>query len=153
MKNKNYSVRGWKKGKLWIYPQFQIKFIFWIAGATILGILFFYLAELYFLRELVERGKELALSPNHAYFKLVGEQRVLLHKTLVFAGIFLFIYFIIFALILSFRIAGPLIKVRSYFKDLAEGKKITKIQFRKGDFFRDLEDILNKALERNRSKD
>lgn len=146
MENEKYKVRGWVKGKLLVYPQFQINFVLLIFGAVLLGLGIFYLAELYFLREMIEAGKELGLPPHHAYFKLLGQQRVLWTKIIFFSGGILLIYLIIFSFILSDKVAGPLIKLRSHIEDMKDNKEVSKIQFRRGDFFRDIEKTFNESI-------
>jgi len=147
-----YKVRGWKKGKLLIHPKFQIKFIVFLVAALFLAILFFYLGEIYFLKEITAYGKELNLPPDHAFYKLLGLQKSIMNKVFLFTSIFVFIYLVIFGLILSNRIAGPLIKLRSYFEDMAETGNLRKIEFRKGDFFKEIEVAFNKSVDKLKSK-
>ncbi|RLA62683.1 MAG: hypothetical protein DRQ88_08815 [Epsilonproteobacteria bacterium] len=145
-------MRGWKKGQLLIHPKFQIKFIVFLVAALFLAILFFYLGDLYFLKQLSVYGKELNLPPNHAFYKLLGMQKSIMNKVFLFTGVFVFIYLVIFGLILSNRVAGPLIKLRSYFEDMAETGKLKKISFREGDFFKEIEVAFNKSVEKLESK-
>jgi len=152
MENKHSGVRGWKKGQILIHPKFQIKFIVFLVGALFLAILFFYLGEIYFLKELSAYGKDLNLPPDHAFYKLLGLQKSIMNKVFLFTSIFVFLYLVIFGLILSNRVAGPLIKLRSYFEDMAETGKLKKITFREGDFFKEIEKAFNESVEKLESK-
>ena len=75
-----------------------------------------------------------------------------MNKVFLFTTIFIFIYLVVFGLILSNRIAGPLIKLRSYFEDMAETGKLKKISFRDGDFFKEIEVSFNESIDKLESK-
>lgn len=152
MEKRFYKVRGWKKGKLLIHPNFQIKFICFLVGALFLALLFFYLGEVYFMKEITAYGKELNLPPNHAFYKLLGLQKSLMNKVFIFTSIFIFLYLVIFGLVLSNRVAGPLIKLRSYFEDMAETGELKKIHFRDGDFFKEIEKSFNESVDKLESR-
>ena len=152
MEKEHQGVRGWKKGQILIHPKFQIKFIAFLVGALLLALLFFYLGEIYFINQISAYGTELNLPPNHAFYKLLGLQKEIMNKVFLFTTIFIFIYLVVFGLILSNRIAGPLIKLRSYFEDMAETGKLKKISFRDGDFFKEIEVSFNESIDKLESK-
>jgi hypothetical protein len=52
-------------------------------------------------------------------------------------------------LILSYRFAGPLVRLRSYFSSMGRaGGPVQELSFRTGDFFRDLPPTINTAIHR-----
>jgi hypothetical protein len=52
-------------------------------------------------------------------------------------------------LIITHRLAGPLVRLKSYFQSIIDGKPpIRPLEFRDGDFLRDMEPLVNKAIEK-----
>lgn len=104
------------------------------------------------LREL---GRGVGLPEEHPYFEaLAGFARDWAWR----GGIAAFLSLLMAGtatLLISHRLAGPMIRMRGYFKALAEdrhleqpGGRIPTLHFRRGDFFRDLPPAINEALAR-----
>jgi hypothetical protein len=52
-------------------------------------------------------------------------------------------------LLASYRFAGPLVRMKSYFRSLSEPQNpVTQLSFRSGDFFSDLPPLVNSAVKR-----
>jgi hypothetical protein len=51
-----------------------------------------------------------------------------------------------YGLFYSNRIAGPIYHLRNYLRAYAKGRVYGELQFREGDFFSDLEPVVNAAL-------
>jgi hypothetical protein len=52
--------------------------------------------------------------------------------------------------VITHRFSGPLLRLRSYFKDLSQdGKPIPQLSFRDGDYLSDLPPLINDAIERS----
>lgn len=54
------------------------------------------------------------------------------------------------AIRISHRFAGPMIRLRHALRDLADGKEVTKVTFREGDYWTDLADHFNRLNDRLR---
>jgi methyl-accepting chemotaxis protein len=51
-------------------------------------------------------------------------------------------------LIVSYRFAGPLLRLKSYFNSISDGKSPGELNFRSGDFFSDIPPVVNAALKK-----
>jgi hypothetical protein len=51
-------------------------------------------------------------------------------------------------LIVSYRFAGPLLRLKSYFNAISDGKPPGELNFRSGDFFSDLPPVVNSAVKK-----
>ena len=49
---------------------------------------------------------------------------------------------------LSHRFAGPIFKLRGHLKDMAEGRPVSPLSFRKGDFWLNIADDVNRIADR-----
>ena len=49
---------------------------------------------------------------------------------------------------LSNRFAGPVVRLREALRDVADGREVEPLSFRQNDFWRDLPEIFNRAVER-----
>ena len=132
---------------LLINPHFQFRFIGLLVFATFLAISIFYLSEIFFFKEMIEKGMSANLPEDHIYFDLISSQKNFMDKVFLITSIVVFLFLLIFGLLLSHRIAGPLHKLNESLEDLAANKKIKKITFRKKDFFRELPDSFNKVVD------
>lgn len=59
----------------------------------------------------------------------------------------------IFSILFSHKMAGPIRRIKNTLHDYAEGKPIVPIKLRAGDFFKDLAELVNKAIQKKESKD
>ena len=134
--------------KFMIYPKLQYSLILSVMWILILSDLIIGIQVLRSFRELREMGEKIGLTSGHPYFTFIEYHEHSLSTSLAWAcGISIFVSFFLI-LFISHRVAGPIVRLKSYFNGIAtEGWK-TKLQFRKGDFFSDLPEVINKALER-----
>ncbi len=68
------------------------------------------------------------------------------------ATIIMFTSAILFGLVLTNRIAGPIFRLRQHMEDVAEGKTHQPMEFRKADYFSDLIEPYNKIVVRLKDK-
>jgi hypothetical protein len=133
--------------KLLIYPKFQIPLI-------VLNILIFFSVtalQLIFSHKAFSNFKELGetagFDAQHPYFAFIERYEAeFMQYALIGAGVG-FICFIIANLILSHKISGPICRLKSFFSGLEKNKK-PNLAFRKNDFFSDLPEVINTAIER-----
>lgn len=64
----------------------------------------------------------------------------------IFAVIYIF-FLLVGGLVLSHRIAGPMEKLKKHLQKCTETKALSTIQFRDGDFFADVAESFNTAIE------
>lgn len=135
-----------KRKKILIYPKFQIKLIILnlLLVAFIIGSVVFFINQSF--TNLHEQGISANLSASHPYFGFLKYQSSLLYKYLWIGTIVGFVITTWLSLILSFKLAGPIVRLHSYFGEMAKGNDLDKnVSFREGDFFNDLPDLINKA--------
>ncbi len=148
---KKYSfLKGRRKNYL-IDPQFQNKIIllFFILSISVLSII--YLFDSYYFEYFIQKGKDLNLEQGHVYYRLLEEQKDKMDRVFIITSITVTILVVIFGLILSHKIAGPLYRLRQYFMN-NEYENGTDLRFRKGDFFTDIPQVINKSLKEKSRK-
>jgi hypothetical protein len=75
------------------------------------------------------------------------------HTTIMVTYLFAMITSSALTLIISYRFAGPLIRLRAYFEQLGTEKgSFRELSFRTGDYFSDLPPIINDGLKRFKSQ-
>ncbi|MGE4233936.1 MAG: hypothetical protein AB7F43_11460 [Bacteriovoracia bacterium] len=135
--------------RLLVYPRFQLGLI--TANLVVMTAAIFFV--IYEMRRAIESLKEMGVASHipadHAYFRFLEWQMGQFNDYLAFAYGMAFFLSVTTTLVLSNRLAGPIIRLNSFFKKIAEnGFSGELIRFRKGDFFSYLPDIINKALAR-----
>ncbi len=135
--------------RLIIYPKFQLSLLLGNVLVTS-GIFFFvYMSVKEAFTSLHDDGVRIGLEAGHPYFKFVEYQSETILKGIFFYFIIGVLISTLWMLLLSNKLSGPILRLRGYFAQIAEGKKdYSPISFRKGDFFIDLPPVINKALER-----
>jgi len=67
--------------------------------------------------------------------------------------LFGFIFSALVMLVVSNRLAGPIVRLRRYFGDIAiKTDNVPPLSFRKGDFFGDLPEVVNRAVQALQTK-
>jgi hypothetical protein len=131
-----------------IYPRFQLALI----GANVLVLLgCFAMAGLAISRSysfLVSEGIALGLPESHAYYKFLGLPANILYQYLGVALVAPIALSSVAALLISSKLAGPIVRLKSYFGGLGVDKQRSPLKFRKSDFFDDLPEVINTALDR-----
>ncbi len=145
MRNINNNVL---RTKYLIYPRFQLTLI-GINAAVLLLLVGAVLFQLYrSFENLRERGLNAGIDPSHVYFRFLDHQASTVYSyLLVSLALGVFISFVT-TLFLSHKLAGPVVRLHTYFKELAEGdvEKVKPLQFRKRDFFSTLPVVINEAI-------
>lgn len=147
-----FKKKKWRLRSL-IYPRFQLLIIginglVMLAAFTIVG-----LQASRTFAKLHELGVASQLNENHVYFKFVQYQAKTMYGQLAFAlmgGLFISG---VSTLILSHRLAGPIVRLRGYFLGISRGDNVKPLSFRKGDFFLDIPPAVNAALEKIQKKE
>jgi hypothetical protein len=133
--------------RLLVYPQFQLILIS-VNSILILGSFGLTLWEASrTFKEFQQIGQTIRLPENHAYFKLIDFQASSLYSNMILAFFAAIALSAVVTLVLSHRLAGPIVRLRSYFLDIAKtGKVRGALNFRHGDYFGDLPTAVNGAL-------
>lgn len=132
-----------------IYPRFQ--FLLIIVNTILIFVSFaitLYAASRTFSR-FHAMGNLIRLPPDHPYFKLIEFESNGLYSSLMIAFILAILLTSLTTLLISHRLAGPIVRLRGYFAEIAKtGVVKSGLRFREGDFFEDLPSVVNGALEK-----
>ncbi len=96
-------------------------------------------------RELVEAFMVDPVASHDAIFVMVVRNSLLLMVVLVPS-------FWVLTLITSWRVAGPLYRIRAFLREVADGTRSEPCRVRKGDKLQDLCDLVNEVTETARAK-
>lgn len=133
-----------------IYPKFQVGLLAIQAAVLVLAFGLVQAANHVVFARLARKGMDAGLSPNHPYFQFIKEQsgQFTSYALLAFLGALLISSCV--TLYLSFRLAGPIYRLRNYLSAIATegGKSVEPLRFRDGDFYSDLPDVVNQAVDR-----
>lgn len=137
-------MASYKRTIYLVDPKFQIKFAFFVTSLVFLSSLIYPL----FIYETFQR---LALEAKGAgleemSLKIAATEGNLVQLLLIFQFIFTALVFVI-CIFQGHKIAGPLYKLKKFFKAIREGNSQEKLVFRKGDNFKDVADDYNAAME------
>jgi hypothetical protein len=137
----------WYKRKYLVYPKFQVPLI--LLNTMITGFLFGLVGYLVirshlYLEQLV---KQTRLPAQNLFIQLLTEQlRTLLIYMVVALGIALTTT-AVFTLLLTHRMAGPLMRLKGFFGEVAKSSEFPdSLKFRDGDYFQDLPPAINGAF-------
>ncbi|MFY7992967.1 MAG: hypothetical protein ACOVP4_06730 [Bacteriovoracaceae bacterium] len=139
------------KRKIWIINKpFQYRFIAFSLIPTAAIALFFLLSIEIIFYLMIEKGKQLGLPLDHAYYSLLlSQKKYFLISTLV-SSLFIFIGFSIWSLVMSNQIAGPLYRLSQHLKKLNKDNLHTmnELKFRNGDYFQEIPVEVNELIKR-----
>lgn len=133
-----------------INPKFQLSFLAYTLGISILTIGFFYAADAYFFWKFRQLGQGLGLPSDHIFFQFIDEQHATKNTYYAIAAAVTVSFLSIWGLLLSHRVAGPLYRLSKHLSSVASGDTLSDVHFRKGDFFPEVADAYNLQMIRYR---
>ena len=129
-----------------LFPKIQFKFLFFTLISIVLTVGF----SLYQLHSsfsyLISIGQKMGLAENAPYFKLLQAQEALIIKNTTIAVIIALVISLVINFVITHKALGPFYRLKIFFKSYQKGSG-EKIKFRETDYFKDLEDDINKALD------
>lgn len=133
-----------KRSILLIDPNFQYRVIKWMMALSLAPICVFFSAHYYYFWKLKRLGQNLGLNEDHVYFRFIDTQGQELLMIFILCAILTGIIVGAFGLFFSHKVAGPIYRLRAYFREMPD----SKLSFREGDFFNDLPNVINDSLEK-----
>lgn len=137
-----------------IYPNFQLRLLVINGFVMILSFLLTAVLSFRSYENLKSMGLASNLPSDHLFFRFLKLQfdSFFLHLSAAF-GLSILLTSIV-TLLLSHRLAGPIVRLKSFFKHIADRglNPSERLSFRKGDFFSDLPAAVNQALDKIRGK-
>lgn len=129
-----------------IYPKFQLTLVAANAAVLILVCGIIALQSWRSMERLQELGVKAGLNPDHPYFEFLSLQARTFYSNLASGCVAAFVLSSIVIVLLSHRMAGPLIRLRRYFEDLKATGELKPLSFRHGDYFSDLPEVINDGI-------
>ncbi|MBT7767327.1 MAG: hypothetical protein HN730_09225, partial [Bdellovibrionales bacterium] len=116
-----------KRKEFFIYPKFQLRFIGWL----LLPVLTHSAVLMTALHLITLRSEQLShtigLSPDHILFTFIDMQKQYMFWIYLSTTIFLAILLAIFGILLSHRLAGPIIKLKNHITAINNGTEATYV--------------------------
>lgn len=132
-----------------IFPKFQIPLILVNSALIIVAFAFVWMQAYRSYAYLHELGATAQLPADHVYYEFVNLQAKTLYRNLGWATLATLVTSAATTLYLSFRFAGPLVRLQGYFQSIVdEGRISAPLSFRRGDFLSELPPVVNRALHR-----
>jgi hypothetical protein len=135
-----------RRTKLLIDPKFQGRFLLNMVVLNLVVCGIFYAAQAFFFRKAFEVGKSIGLAPDNVFFNFVGEQERFMNVVFIGTALMVSVIIVVFGLMYSNKIAGPLFHLRKHLKARMNGKTKNPLKFRDGDNFKELADAVNEYI-------
>jgi hypothetical protein len=133
--------------RILVYPRFQLKLIAFNSFIMLLVFGFVWAQANRSFDSLRQMGTEAGLQPGHPYFEFLAFQSNHMFSYLTGAFLTGLVVSSVGFLLMSHRLAGPIVRLRGYFASIAGGVMPERpLSFRRGDFFSDLPEVVNSAL-------
>ena len=130
-----------------IYPSFQWRLVMMTLGVSLICVLSLLIFQFYAFQELIDIGVEYQLPASHPFFLFLKQFQESFYVVLCSSLAVSVVFSVVFGLLISHKVAGPLVKLRKHCDDVADGKKADgPVQFRSGDFFQDVADAYNRRF-------
>ena len=100
-----------------------------------------------FFKTLTNEAQAAGLSPDHVFYTYLEEQKINMNQIFIITSIVTFVTIIAGGLFLSHKVAGPLYRLTEHLKN-SNFQEIKPVQFRKGDYFPEVEEAFNEFIKR-----
>ena len=145
------EIPKWRRRQYLINPEFQLTVMGFFIGLALVSIFVFYWAVRLIFSNFGDRAQELGLPPTHLIFQFIMDQQHAMNLIFLSTSVLLFIFLLLGGLLLSHHIAGPIYRLRMHILKTIESTEVPgDVQFRKNDFFPDLQADYNTLLEKMR---
>jgi len=130
-------------------PAFQLTLMGYFTGLAIIMTGVYFASLKLAFANMNQQIQKLNLPVDHPVFEILRNHETKVTVTLLMASLMMFCILLLGSLLLSHQIAGPIYRMRDHLLKVAtNGKPSQALTFRKGDFFQELPEAVNRALER-----
>lgn len=131
-----------------INPGFQLELTAYFTGALTITLGGFYMGYKHVLSQ-TDMSCEIVGSVGAvACRQILGSQGEMMRSIFILSLILGLIFVMAGGVLLSHRAAGPLFRLKKYFSDISSGGKVVPLTFRKNDYFQDVTEVINSALDK-----
>lgn len=134
-----------------LFPKIQFKFIAFTLLSSLITVVICVYQVYQSFKYLRSVGERVNMPANAPYFKLIEMQESLIFQKVTLAFIIGLFVSIAINFVITHRALGPFYRLKVFFRDYKKGGS-QKIVFREGDYFKDLEDDINRALNNTSTK-
>lgn len=138
--------RAYKRKIYLINRDFQVKFLLYSIGLSLITITIFYFMIHSFFEDTMLIGIQSGFPKDHIYFQFIENNKADMNLYFLFASIAVFAFILLSGILYSHKIAGPIYRTSAYLRTLAIDKLKLPLNFRKNDFFHELSESYNKRL-------
>ncbi|MBF0106799.1 MAG: hypothetical protein HQM16_15920 [Deltaproteobacteria bacterium] len=137
-----------KRRQILVYPRFQLRLLATNIVIMLGMIIFVTFQTASSFENMLDVGHAKNFTPDHIYFNLLKSHADLLYSYLSIALVGGFVLSCLVTLIISHKMAGPLVRLRQYFEGISETGEAGAIKFRKNDYCQELVEPINRAIEK-----
>ncbi|MCC7442984.1 MAG: hypothetical protein IT285_15230 [Bdellovibrionales bacterium] len=139
--------KRWRRSFL-VYPGFQLGMVALNTGVLLAAFSAVGAQAFRAFGELRREGLRAELSADHSYFHFLQFQENHLTSYLLIGAMVGWALSLAVTLVYSHRLAGPIVRLRSYLRHVAETGQRPPLEFREDDFFQDVPFLVNEAFDR-----
>jgi len=132
--------------KFFINKKFQLQFLLFVLAPILLSAVAMFICKELMYQEKVAMGQRMGLPAEHGYFELLKYHQSIENQMIIIAFAVTALIFVVWSLLVSHRIAGPIYRFTETLKAAKPNEKLKPIQFRPNDFFQEIPQTFNEFL-------
>jgi len=140
----NYGIDNRKR--LLIHPRFQLTFLVYMFLFSLIITSVMLTSAYYYYQSSIAEGLAFGFDKSNIFFDYLREQYMDLNKVVLGAASVSSLVLLFGGLYLSHRIVGPLMRFKSELIKIGQTGELREVEFRKGDYFKDLADTFNREM-------
>ncbi len=137
-----------KRSRLLIYPAFQLRLIVGLVLSHLVLVGVFFLTQLIFFYYYKAIGQKMGLPADHMFYGFLGQQQQRMAFFFVLASLVVMAMGALYSLLISHRVAGPIVRVMNYLNGYSQAQEPSPVRFREDDYFLELADAVNQFVSR-----
>lgn len=137
--SKKRSIRNYL-----INAPFQLRVLGYFAGLFVVSTFTFYALIFWFFYQWIQTARRVGIPEGHVFYTFIDQQKLQIDVLFFGFALFYLVILVVFGLVVSHRIAGPIVKLKRHLEALAHPTQTpAPFALRKNDFFKDLEPAVN----------
>lgn len=141
-----------RRSVLLINPKVQLSIIIYFTFISLILVALYFGATVYLFNNLNMLGSGLEGETKELFFKTLNQQKNIFNNITVWATLGSLLLVAVGGGYLSHLITGPVYRLTKHLEHLANEEIIAEVQFRKNDFFSELQESFNNFVNKLKSK-